>query len=90
MSTKTLNTKPMCAACGHPVEEMTEEESADEVVWTARCHGERQRIRLGPKELAVVGRIDMGWAFVEAGKALPPIPGVPRLRALGPIARERA
>lgn len=81
---KALEARPMCAVCGRQVDRMLEDESADELVLTAICHGERQRIRLGPQELAAIGKIDLGWAFVTPGNALPPIPQA-RQRAIGPI-----
>lgn len=80
--TKELSAKPMCAACCKPVERMTEEETSDELILTAHCHGDRQRIRLGPAELAAIRKIDLSWAFTVPGVALPPLP---TRRALGPV-----
>jgi hypothetical protein len=79
---RRLASRPDCALCGKPVEDFTEEEGFLDrfMVFTARCHGEKERIRV---ELEVIkdGRVSFGLAFVPENR----LPAPPAPRALAPV-----
>jgi hypothetical protein len=91
---KTLNARPLCGVCNKPVEEFTEEEDGfgSEVVFTARCHGKRERVRV---DIAQAKGINFGVAFAPAQARLPAPPefagngdGIRRFRRLSGLPEE--
>lgn len=68
---KELQAKPMCAVCGRPVERMIEEEDEhrSEVIFTASCHGQRERITIPMGDSRLKG-ISFGVAFADAPRRL--------------------
>jgi hypothetical protein len=69
---KVLATRPMCAVCGRIVERMEEEDDGEEVVFTASCHGQRERVRLRAEEARLIGKLSFGVAFASAPRRLEP------------------
>ena len=70
MSTRSLTAKPKCAVCGVPVAEMLEDDDGSEVIFTAVCHGQRERVRLRASEARLIGKLDFGVAFASSPRRL--------------------
>jgi len=77
---RSLKARPTCAVCGKLVESFTEEEGFLDkfVVFTARCHGAAERVRISLEDLDD-SRIDFGLAFVSKNQI-----AEPRVRGLLP------
>jgi hypothetical protein len=62
---------PICDVCNRPVDAFEEihEDFIDKVIFTARCHGQTERVSVSTSELC--GSITLGRAFV-ASKMLAP------------------
>lgn len=66
-----MTARPICAVCAVPVESLSEDRDAWEgVVWTARCHGEVERVVLSEEELRTVSRIEFVQAFADSPRRL--------------------
>lgn len=73
MKIRKLESRPMCAVCGKPVDEMLEEEDEmlRRVTFTAVCHGQRERVTVN-EELVESGRVQgFGTAFANSPRRLP-------------------
>ncbi len=66
-----LTARPKCAVCVRPVDRMTEEEDTyrDVVIFTASCHGERERIVIPMGDERLKG-ISFGVAFAGAPRQI--------------------
>ena len=67
-----MTLRPICAVCHRAVEAFVTEEDAfmQRVTFTARCHGETQRVVLDMAEVAS-GPVFIGKAFDDEPKRLP-------------------
>jgi len=83
VKTRNLGAKPMCAVCGRPVEAMLEEhdEFTQRVLFTAVCHGQRERVRVDVEVLQGVRGIAFGVAFSSSPRQLSD--GQPKLGPVG-------
>jgi hypothetical protein len=72
MSRRALGAKPTCAVCRQPVEQLIEERDAflGRVVFTAVCHGQRERVRVDEEVLEGVRGVSFGVAFSSSPRQL--------------------
>jgi hypothetical protein len=96
-ATKVRQARPTCALCGVPVAEFyeTHDPFLQRVVMVAACHGATQRVVLDECDLAEMGHVDLGLAFMPDGPpGLPPVApppaSAPPLPAPTEYARTRA
>jgi hypothetical protein len=72
MSRRALGAKPTCAVCRQPVEQLLEErdEFLGRVVFTAVCHGQRERVRVDEEALEDARSVGFGVAFASSPRQL--------------------
>ncbi len=73
MSTRLLQAAPLCMVCRRPVEQLLEDDDGTEVVFTAVCHGQRERVRLRAEEAARIKTLDFGLAFASGQRQIGPV-----------------
>lgn len=73
MKSRALSSRPTCAVCNKPVDEMREEEdpSFRRVTFIARCHGRTERVTLEEDAARSIKIMGFGFAFSSAPRQLP-------------------